>query len=301
MEMAYWLFKVNKHLAEEQAGAAGLLDTESEEGKKNFDSLKQAAGKIVDVYMDMTDRMVEDAERRRQLFDERIAETQRSLDLELQLMEDGYANNVDAKRREIEELKKMRAEALKNEEAAIRRQQIADSIIQGVNLATSVTQILKEYTKIPLIGIGLAGAAIAALFALFSSAKSRAASTTKLAEGGTGTETGMVTGKSHAQGGERFLDHVEIEQGERWGVLNRRAAERFGHTFEDIVSSFNRNEMPDFAAGVNNIIVDNKGSNTRLDRVIVEQKKLNEKLDKQIIISGHRKVVTKGKNIRIVG
>jgi hypothetical protein len=59
--------------------------------------------------------------------------------------------------------------------------------------------------------------------------------------------------------------------------------------------------MPDFAAGVNNIIVDNKGSNTRLDRVIVEQKKLNEKLDKQIIISGHRKVVTKGKNIRIVG
>jgi hypothetical protein len=304
MEMANWLFKINKHLAEEQAGAAGLLDTESEEGKKNFDSLKQAAGKIVDVYMDMTDRMVEDAERRRQLFDEQIAETQRSLDLELQLMEDGYANNVDAKRKEIEELKKLRAEALKNEEEAIRKQRIADSIIQGVNLATSVTQILKEYTKIPLIGIGLAGAAIAALFTLFSSAKSRAAASTKLAEGGTGSDTGIITGKSHAAGGEHFLSHVEVERGERWGVLNRKASDRFGRTFDYMVSSFNKGEMPLFSEPEysNNVTVNNDGSNSRLDKVISEQRKLNKKFNTdQIIMAGQKKIIRNGNKLRIVG
>lgn len=304
MEMANWLFKINKHLAEEQAKEAGLLDTESEEGKKNFDSLKRAAGKIVDVYMDMTDRMVEDAERRRQLFDEQIAETQRSLDLELQLMEDGYANNVDVKRREIEELKKMRAEALKNEEEAIRRQRTAESIIQGVNLATSVTQILKEYTKIPLIGIGLAGAAIAALFALFSSAKSKTASLTKLAEGGTGSDTGLITGKSHAAGGEHFLSHVEVERGERWGVLNRKASDKFGRTFDYMVSSFNKGEMPQFSEPEysNNVTVNNDGSNSRLDKVISEQRKLNKKFNTdQIIMAGQKKIIRNGNKLRIVG
>ena len=304
MEMAYWKFNINKHLAEEQAKSAGLLDTESEEGKQNFETLKQSAAKIVDVYMDMTDRMVEDATRRRELYDEQIAETQRSLDLELALLEDGYANNVDAKRKEIEELKSLRAEALKNEEAAIRKQQIADSIIQGVNLATSVTQILKEYTKIPLIGIGLAGAAIAALFALFSSAKSKSASVTKLAEGGTGSETGMITGKSHAAGGEHFLSHVEVERGERWGVLNRKAADKFGRTFDYMVSSFNKGEMPSFSEPEysNNITVNNDGSNSRLDRVIAEQRKLNKKINTdQVILLGQKKIIRSGNKTRIVG
>ena len=27
----------------------------------------------------------------------------------------------------------------------------------------------------------------------------------------------MITGKRHSQGGERFLDHVEVESGEAWG------------------------------------------------------------------------------------
>ena len=304
MEMAYWRFNVNKHLAEEQAKDAGLLDTESPEGKKNFDLIKRGASKIVDVYLDMTDQMAYDATRRRQLYDDQIYETQRSLDLELQLLEDGYANNVNAKRREIEELKKLRAEALKNEEEAIRKQRIADSIIQGVNLATSVTQILKEYTKIPLIGIGLAGAAIAALFALFNSAKLKAAASTKLAEGGTGSETGLITGKSHAAGGEHFLSHVEVERGERWGVLNRKASDRFGRTFDYMVSSFNKGEMPQFSEPEysNNVTVNNDGSNSRLDKVISEQRKLNKKFNAdQIILSGQKKIIRKGNNLRIVG
>lgn len=123
--------------------------------------------------------------------------------------------------------------------------------------------------------------------------------------GGAGDETGIVKGRSHAAGGERFLDHIEVERGERWGVLNRRASDKYGRVFNEIVSSFNKNEMPSFLASenVNNITVNNDGSNSRLDRVIAEQRSLNEKLGKneQVLISGHRKVIKKGNKIRIIG
>jgi len=146
---------------------------------------------------------------------------------------------------------------------------------------------------------------IGTMFAAFAVAKSRAASMTKLAEGGAGDETGIVKGRSHAAGGERFLDHIEVERGERWGVLNRRASDKYGRVFNEIVSSFNKNEMPSFLApeNVNNIMVNNDGSNSRLDKVIVEQKRLNERLgkDTQILITGHRKVIKKGNKIRIIG
>lgn len=308
MDIAWKLFRQNQKLAKEQweeLMKESGVDPDSEKGKKLFEDIKHGAERIVGVIADITDNLTEDATRRRELYDEQIAETQRSLELEATLMEEGFANNVNRKRAEVEELKKLRAKALKEEEEAIRKQRVADSIAQGINLATSVTQILKEYTKIPVVGLALAAVAIAALFTLFASAKSKSSALIKLAEGGTGTDIGMITGKSHTEGGEHFLSHVEVERGERWGVLNRKASDKFGKTFDNIISSFNKNEMPDFIAAesVNNIRVDNSGPNSRLDKVIAEQRKLNEKFGKkeQMIIVGSKKIITKGNKVRIVG
>lgn len=304
MEMAYWRFNVNKHLAEEQAKEAGLLDPESEEAKANFEAFKQSASKIVDIYRDMTDRMVEDATRRRELYDNQIAETQRSLELELALMEDGYANNVDAKRKEIEDLKRLRDESLKDEEKALKAQRTLDTVLQSLNLITASSEIMKSFSKIPIVGIPLGIAMIGVMMAAFLGAKAKAAQATKLAEGGTGTDTGIITGKSHAAGGEHFLSHVEVERGERWGVLNRKASDKFGRTFDYMVSSFNKGEMPQFSEPEysNNVTVNNDGSNSRLDKVISEQRKLNKKFNTdQIIMAGQKKIIRNGNKLRIVG
>jgi hypothetical protein len=113
----------------------------------------------------------------------------------------------------------------------------------------------------------------------------------------------MITGKRHSQGGERFLDHVEVESGEAWGILSRPASEKYGKVFHELVNSFNKDEMPQFAPVSNNVRVENSGPNSRLDRVISEQRKLNESLMRQSVITqvGGKKVIKTGNKVRIVG
>lgn len=279
------------------------IDPESDEGKDQIDAMRDAARTIEGILDDTFDRRVEMAERERELLDSRIAEVQRSIDLELQLMEEGYANNVEAKRNELEELKKQREQALRQEEKALKQQQIMESISQNVNLVSSVANLLKSFTKLGPAGLLLVGGAIATLYAIFASAKSKAAEATKLAEGGSGSDTGIVTGRRHSQGGENFLDHVEVEKGEAWGVLSRPATQKYGEVFHDLVSSFNRDEMPQMMPIVNNVNIDNKGSNSRLDRVNNSINRLNNNITRQpqISLHGNKKIIKKGLNMRVIG
>jgi hypothetical protein len=280
------------------------IDPESEKGQEQIDALQEGADTIMGIMDDVFSRRVELAERERELIDDRISQLQNELELEAELMEEGYANNVDAKRKELDELKKQRQQALADEEAAIKRQRIFESISQATSLTTAVANILKSFTKLGPFGLALASGAIATMHLLFSSAKAKAVDATKLAEGGSGSDTGIIKGKRHAQGGERFLDHVEVEQGEAWGVLSRRASGKYGRIFHEMVSSFNRDEMPDFAASPvnNNIKINNDGSNSRLDRLIYENRQLrNDMKQARQYTIGNKRVVQKGKNTRIIG
>ena len=87
------------------------------------------------------------------------------------------------------------------------------------------------------------------------------------------------------------------------GILSRPASEKYGKVFHELVNSFNKDEMPQFAPVSNNVRVENSGPNSRLDRVISEQRKLNESLMKQSVITqvGGKKVIKTGNKVRIVG
>ena len=142
------------------------------------------------------------------------------------------------------------------------------------------------------------------MFAAFAAAKLKAAAAAKLAEGGAGTETGMITGRSHAQGGERFLDHVEVERGEMWGVLSKRATAKYGKQFGQIVTSFNKDQIPvaQMADVNNNILIDVSQTNERLDRVQNELIKLNQHFgnDIQIRETPTVRIEKKGNRTRII-
>jgi len=145
--------------------------------------------------------------------------------------------------------------------------------------------------------------AIAAMWGMFAAAKVKSAQATKLAEGGTGSDTGMITGRRHSQGGERFLDHVEVERGERWGVLNRRASAKYGKAFSEIVTSFNKDRVPiDAVTGDPNIIIDVNQTNERLDRVHGELVRLNSKFGtkRERIDLGDRIIEKIGNKTRII-
>jgi len=141
------------------------------------------------------------------------------------------------------------------------------------------------------------------MFAAFAATKARAAQATKLAAGGSGTDTGMITGRSHARGGERFLSQVEVERGEAWGVLSVPASQKFGKVFHHMVSSFNKGQIPQITTGKisNNVLVENSGPNSRLDQVVREQRKLNARLTGDSVQEfGNMKVIRKGSTTRLI-
>jgi hypothetical protein len=283
------------------------IDIETDEGKQMVDAAKSTADQLKGVMDDLFQRKVDDAQRNRELLDTKIAESQRELEGEQDLMREGYANNVDLKKKEIEDLKKQREKALKDEEKAIQRQRTMDAISQTIALTTSVANIFKANSKAGVVGIVLAIAAVAAMIAAFASAKSSISSSVKLARGGTGT----VSGLTHSQGGERFLDHVEVERGEDWGVLSGSASRKYGTPFRELVEAFNKDDRkmifssfnkinPQLiGSNVNKVIVDNSGQHKRLDKVNANLERLNRQKE-EIIETGNATIIIKGHTKKII-
>lgn len=258
-----------------------LLDPDNKFSDDERQKLQDAFGEVVNNVVGMLDTMyakrVADTERTRSLIDDQISMTQDSLNAETELMKAGFANNVDAKRKELAELKKQREIALREEEKALKAQQALETVMQMTSLITASANIYKSLSPLGPIGVIAAIASIATMFAAFAATKVQAASAVKLAEGGYGDETGVVTGRRHAQGGERFADHIEVERGEMWGVLNRRASQKYGRAFGEIVNNFNRDNLvlERSDTPVNNILVDVNQTNERLDKVEGHLRRLN--------------------------
>jgi hypothetical protein len=274
------------------------VDINTDEGKQVVDAAKNTADQLKGVMDDMFQRRVDDMQRRRELLDTQIAESQRELEAEQELMRNGYANNVDLKRKELLDLKKQREKALIDEEKAIQRQRTMETISQAISLTTAVANIFKANSK-SLVGVVLAVAATAAMIAAFASSKSSISSAVKLSRGATGT----VTGLTHSQGGERFLDHVEVEKGEKWGVLNRVAAQKYGTPFNDLVNAFNNDDRkmifnsfnklsPSLLGGVT-VKNDNSGQHKRLDKVNENLEKMNKQKE-EVIETGTATIIIKG-------
>ncbi|MGB4084781.1 MAG: hypothetical protein WBK14_06200, partial [Bacteroidales bacterium] len=150
------------------------------------EALQGAVNDTIDALDQIFDARVEDAQRTRELLDTQISETQRALEAEMELMKAGFASNVDAKRKELEELQKQREKALKQEEAAIKAKRQLETVTQTVSLITAAAETFKAFPG-PLLPIAIA--TVAAMFAAFAAAKLKASAAAKLAEGGTGTET----------------------------------------------------------------------------------------------------------------
>jgi len=291
--------KINILLKKQSEEAKGFSLTKAlglteEEGEKLNEGLQFIIENISSALSDITSARVEEATKNVSLIEDQIAQTRAALDQELELAKQGFANNVSAKQQELAELEKARKKALEDQKKALKAQQQVDTVIQTISLITSAAQVFKDFSKIPVVGVPLAIAMIATMFAAFAAAKVKAAAAAKLAEGGTGTDTGIISGKRHSEGGEPFLNHVEVERGEMWGVLNRNASQKYGKQFNQVVTSFNKDKMPVMQPAIaeNNILVDVNQTNERLDKVEYQLIKLNKHF-------GKTKEVSETRDIRI--
>lgn len=169
------------------------------------------------------------------------------LDKEIEARSNGYANNVVMAQKEVDLAKKNQEKAQKDKEKAVKQQQLLDTVIQTSSLITASANIWSSLSKIPIVGVGLAVAALATMWGSFAYAKVKAAQVTKAQATTYGDGTvELLKGGSHQSGNDVDLGTTHqgvkrrAEGGEFFAVVNKRSSKRYRSVIPDVINSLNR-------------------------------------------------------------
>ena len=167
------------------------------------------------------------------------------------------------------------------------RQRTVESISQGIDLASAVATLLKQYVKVPIVGLALGAIAVTALLTMFSNMKAKAFGASQYGEGG------WVDGKPHSQGGV----NANLE-GKEFVIKKRQAAK-----YPSLIEHINNDTLPTLNQSVlNSTSFEKKGD------VIVSTKEWGEIRDlladnlkgERVVIQGNKKIITSGIKKRII-
>lgn len=202
-----------------------------------FSKVGELASGLFGTLADAAQLRVDAIQQQIDAIDQLIDKQQEAVDKEKDLMDKGFANNYQNAQRTLNAQKQQREQLIKEQQEAQKKQQdlqraqiVFDGLAQVSNLVTASSEIFKVFSKIPVIGIPLAIAAIATMFGAFAAAKVTAldavGANNKFAEGGT------IGGKSHAEGGNRYISidgnggvsMMEHERGEE--VIKKSSAQK---------------------------------------------------------------------------
>ena len=210
-----------------------------------IDSVKDSIGSLVDSWNAAAEAAVNAA-------NAQVDAAQRTLDAEIEARNAGYANEVETAQKELELAKKNREQALKEQQKAQKAQLAADSITQASSLITASANIWSSLSGIPVVGPGLAAAALVTMWASFAAAKIKAVQVSKqnTEQYGEGTVE-LLQGGSHASGHDIDLGTKKdgtrrrAEGGEFFAVINKRNSRRFRDIIPDVINSFNDGTFAD--------------------------------------------------------
>ena len=210
-----------------------------------IDSVKDSIGSLVDSWNQAAEAAVNAA-------NAQVDAAQRRLDAEIEARNAGYANEVETAQKELELAKKNREQALKEQQKAQKAQLAADSITQASSLITASANIWSSLSGIPVVGPGLAAAALVTMWASFAAAKIKAVQVSKqnTEQYGEGTVE-LLQGGSHASGHDIDLGTKKdgtrrrAEGGEFFAVINKRNSRRFRDIIPDVINSFNDGTFAD--------------------------------------------------------
>ena len=249
------------------------------------DTFKTLVDNLVSIYSQGLQRQLESNERLIDGINQRIDEQESAVDREIQKNKEGNASSIALEEEKLANLQEQRDNALKQQEEIIRRQQQLEDLQQLSALITSSANIIKSTSVLPPpFNVLTATASIGAMFALFAKTKSDANNSVKLEEGGTikAGDNKVIQGKRHSQGGEDFLKHVEIEQGEMVSVFNRKATSNFGKEIVNFANMVNSGKKPILPNGEVVKNLQNKESNLAIN--------LNSKFDSKELKENNKKM-----------
>lgn len=233
-----------------QVGQKGLGTHLMELFGFNDDQIKamnEAADIVLDNINDILDAETELAEAEVKLAEKRVDAAKSAYEAEIEARNNGYANNVDTAKKELELEKKNLATKQKLQAQAEKRQRALDTVTQASSLVTASAKLWSAFASIPVVGPALAIAAIAAMWTSFAVAKVKAkqvaAAQQEYGEGG----YEVLEGGSHASGHDIDLGtrnskgrNMRAEGGEAVAVINKRSTKRYKKVLPDLVKSINK-------------------------------------------------------------
>lgn len=177
--------------------------------------------RVVDEKQRLNDQEIADG-------DKKISELQRQLGLELQLNEQGFANNAKLVQEQIAKeneamdlaLEKQKELAAEEERIAKRKQVLAKitsgaALVEaGANTVAAISNIFKSNTTVPVVGYALAIAQVAALVASFLAFKNQL--TQGFAEGGYTGDGGKYQEAGVVHKGEYVFDQQKTKKHKRF-------------------------------------------------------------------------------------
>lgn len=202
----------------------GISDAQAAEFNAGVESLIASAQSLISqgiqFRIDEQEKLLEINQTLIDDLNRRIDEEEQALQREEQLNRQGFANNVSAKRKEVDDLKAQRDRELQHQKQLLiekqklaKQQAIINAAEQGAALITAGATLFKVLSAGGPIGIGVAIGLIASMIAAFLSLKAQVASaTTGFYEGGyTGDgSAGDVAGVTHKK--EFVFDHKKTTE-----------------------------------------------------------------------------------------
>lgn len=218
-----------------------------------IDALKDAVNIVIEQLQSIMDAEVELAEQAVEAAEARVEAAQKAYDAEVEARNNGYANNVATAKKELEQEKKNQQEKQKMLQAAQKRQEALNTVIQASSLITASANLWSSFSSIPIVGPALALAAIATMWTSFAVAKIKAKQVTasqsdEYGEGG----LEFLEGGSHASGDDIDLGvrnkkkhRMRAEGGEALAIISKKRTRKYRKILPDVIDSFNKGTFED--------------------------------------------------------
>lgn len=256
-----------------------------------IDALSDAANIVIEQLQEIMDAEVALAEQAVENAQMRTDAAKSAYEAEVEARNKGYANNVATAKKELEQEKKNQMLKQKQLEAAQRRQEALNSVLQASSLVTASANLWSSFSSVPIVGPALALAAIATMWSSFAVAKIKARQVTAASDeyGEGGLE--FLEGGSHASGNDIDLGthnrrgrRMKAEGGEALAIINKRQTKKYRKVLPDVIDSFNKGTFEDkylkaFSSSDGMSITLNSSNNvdlTRIERDVRSIKQQNE-------------------------
>jgi hypothetical protein len=216
--------------------------------------MENAVTTIKDALGEILDTEIKSSEDRISVFDGLISRREAQLNEELEKQKQGLANSAGAKQTEVNSLKKSRDEELEHLKKTRKAKAIVESAEIAANQAMTITTMIRAaadvfggLSKIPLgVGVILGVAAVASLYAAFSSIRSKFQAANQVPKLRKGKR--LVEGSTHENGGMDVYDnrtgkHLYNIEKEEW-LIGSEPSAKHNRLLENINDDTFKNLSP---------------------------------------------------------